>query len=175
MWGGYYEHGLIWRSRWTTDDGVVECREALALPAHPGRAVVLRRILAREGRARVRVALDLRGEFGAQRAKRRTLRDDGAWTCRIGDVRMTWVGAADARPASDGAGGRPLTMTIELEEGASHDLVLVLDAGGADEPPPDAGPSLERDRGGLDRAPPRAALARPRRATPVTPTRCSAG
>ncbi len=138
VWGGYYEHGLIWRSRWTTDDGVVECREALALPAHPGRAVVLRRILAREGRARVRVALDLRGEFGAQRAKRRTLRDDGAWTCRIGDVRMTWVGAADARPASDGAGGRPLTMTIELEEGASHDLVLVLDTGGADEPPPDA-------------------------------------
>ncbi len=21
VWGGYYEHGLIWRSRWITDDG----------------------------------------------------------------------------------------------------------------------------------------------------------
>ena len=137
VWGGYYEHGLIWRNRWTTDDGVVECREALALPAAPGRAVVLRRILAREGRARVRVTLDLRGEFGARRAKRRQLRDDGTWSCRIGDVRMTWAGAADARPMADGAGGRPLTMELELEQGTAHDLVLVLDAGAAD-PPPDA-------------------------------------
>ncbi len=138
VWGGYYEHGLIWRNRWTTDDGVIECREALALPAAPGRAVILRRILAREGSARVRVTLDLRGEFGAQRPKRRTLRDDGTWTCRIGDMRMTWVGAADAEPTSDRAGGRPLTMTLELEPGAAHDLVLVLDDGEHDEPPPDA-------------------------------------
>jgi alpha,alpha-trehalase len=138
VWGGYYEHGLIWRNRWITDEGVVECREALALPAAPGRAVVLRRILAREGRARVRVALDLRGEFGARRAKRRQLRDDGTWTCRIGDMRMTWTGAADARPMADGAGGRPLTMDLELEQGMAHDLVLVLDAGAADDPPPDA-------------------------------------
>lgn len=137
VWGGYYEHGLIWRNRWITDDGVVECREALALPAAPGRAVVLRRILAREGRARVRVSLDLRGEFGARRAKRRQLRDDGTWTCRIGDMRMTWAGAADARPMTDGAGGRPLTMELELEQGTAHDLVLVLDAGAADDPPPD--------------------------------------
>ncbi len=139
VWGGYYEHGLIWRNRWITDDGVVECREALALPAVPGRAVVLRRILAREGRARVRVALDLRGEFGARRAKRRQLRDDDSWTCRIGDMRMTWAGAADARPMGHGAGGRPLTMELELEQGAAHDLVLVLDAGaGGADPPPDA-------------------------------------
>jgi alpha,alpha-trehalase len=137
VWGGYYEHGLIWRNRWITDDGVVECREALALPAAPGRAVVLRRILAREGRARVRVSLDLRGEFGARRAKRRQLRDDGTWTCRIGDMRMTWAGAANARPMADGAGGRPLTMELELEQGTAHDLVLVLDAGAADDPPPD--------------------------------------
>ena len=35
VWGGYYEHGLIWRNRWVTDDGTVECRDALALPVHP--------------------------------------------------------------------------------------------------------------------------------------------
>src|SRR4051794_39020662 len=28
VWGGAYEPGtLIWRSRWVTDDGIVECRE----------------------------------------------------------------------------------------------------------------------------------------------------
>src|SRR5205085_7886088 len=25
VWGGWYEHGLIWRTRWVTDDAVVEC------------------------------------------------------------------------------------------------------------------------------------------------------
>ena len=39
--GGYYERGtLIWRSRWVTGNGVVECREALAFPGDPHRAVV---------------------------------------------------------------------------------------------------------------------------------------
>jgi GH15 family glucan-1,4-alpha-glucosidase len=139
VWGGYYEHGLIWRSRWTTDDGVVECREALALPSAPNRAVVLRRILARRGPARVRVVLDLRGEFGEQQPTRLHREDDGRWTGRIGETRMTWLGGADAERRPDGAGGRPLVMTVELEEGASHDLVLVLDASGEDRPPPDPG------------------------------------
>ncbi len=32
-WGGYYEAAsLIWRSRWVTTAGVIECREALAFP-----------------------------------------------------------------------------------------------------------------------------------------------
>jgi hypothetical protein len=36
VWGGYYEPGtLIWRSRWITEEGIVECREALALPRRP--------------------------------------------------------------------------------------------------------------------------------------------
>src|ERR1700722_3246747 len=47
VWGGYYEEGsLIWRSRWITDDGVVECREALAFPGDPPRLVLLRSVLA---------------------------------------------------------------------------------------------------------------------------------
>ena len=28
VWGGYYERGLTWRSRWITDEGVIECRDA---------------------------------------------------------------------------------------------------------------------------------------------------
>ena len=44
VWGGYYEDGsLIWRSRWVTETGIIECREALAFPGDPHCAVVLRR------------------------------------------------------------------------------------------------------------------------------------
>ena len=137
VWGGYYEHGLIWRSRWTTDDGVVECREALALPAERGRAVLLRRILAQRGSARVRVILDLRTEFGARSVKRLRRRQDGIWAGQLGDGRMLWTGAAEAEPLDDGRGGKPLVMTLELDEGAAHDLVLVLDTAADPQPPPD--------------------------------------
>ena len=34
--GGAYEDGtLIWRQRWVTDNGVIECRQALAYPGRP--------------------------------------------------------------------------------------------------------------------------------------------
>lgn len=42
VWGGSYEDAsLVWCSRWTTETGVVGCREALAFPGEPGRAVEL--------------------------------------------------------------------------------------------------------------------------------------
>ncbi|MBO0820414.1 MAG: hypothetical protein J2P26_06140, partial [Nocardiopsaceae bacterium] len=67
VWGGRYETGtLIWRSRWT-GRGVVECREALAMPADPRRAVLLRRIEAVDGPAKVTVTLDVRGGYGRRR------------------------------------------------------------------------------------------------------------
>jgi hypothetical protein len=66
VWGGYYETGtLIWRSRWVGDTGT-ECREALAMPADPHRAVLLRRIEAVDGPARVTVTLDLRAGYGRE-------------------------------------------------------------------------------------------------------------
>ena len=69
VWGGYYEPGsLIWRSRWVTSDATIECREALALPSHPDRAVILRRVIALTGTARVDVVLNPRGDFGHERA-----------------------------------------------------------------------------------------------------------
>ncbi len=137
VWGGYYEHGLTWRSRWITDEGVIECREALALPSQPGRAVVLRQILARAGTARVRVVLDVCGEFGVRRLKRLHRHDDGRWTGQVGDVHMTWVGGGTAEPVADGRGGKPLVMDLELQPGMTHDLVLLLatDPGGK---PPEA-------------------------------------
>jgi hypothetical protein len=46
VWGGHHEEdSLIRRSRWVTQEGVVECREALAFPGDPHRAAVLRRVL----------------------------------------------------------------------------------------------------------------------------------
>jgi GH15 family glucan-1,4-alpha-glucosidase len=135
VWGGYYEMGLIWRNRWVTDNGTVECREALALPASAGRAVLLRQIHVLEGSTRIRVALDLRAEFGRRRIARVRQDEDGRWHGRIGEVRMTWVGAAGARRVADGRGGRPLVTVLELSEGDSHDLVLVLDSDGDAEPP----------------------------------------
>ena len=82
MWGGYYEPGsLIWRSRWVTDDAMIECREALALPSDPGRAVILRRVHRPRGhgarRRRAEPARRLRREPAAQALKARRRRVDG--------------------------------------------------------------------------------------------------
>ncbi len=120
VWGGYYEPGsLIWRSRWVTDGGIIECREALAFPGESGRAVVLRRIVAIEGAARVEVVLEARAGFG-RHAMGSLSTQDGVWSVRSGPVRLRWSGAGKARVASAGH----LHLTIELSEGAQHDLVL---------------------------------------------------
>ena len=137
VWGGYYEHGLIWTSRWVTDDGTVECREALALPSTPGRSIILRQIRVREGTARLRVTLDLRGGFGRERMTRLRRDDGGRWRARVGQTRMNWLGAGDAERVADGRGGKPLVTVLELHEGESHDLMLTLDADGEDEAPVD--------------------------------------
>nr|MDQ2722710.1 glycoside hydrolase family 15 protein [Actinomycetota bacterium] len=120
VWGGYYEPGsLIWRSRWVADGGVIECREALAFPGEPGRAVVLRRIVAVQGVARVEVTLEARAGFGTH-AMESLSTQDGMWTGRSGPVRLRWAGAGKARVA---AGGH-LHLTIDVPEGAHHDLLL---------------------------------------------------
>jgi GH15 family glucan-1,4-alpha-glucosidase len=128
VWGGYYEPGtLIWRSRWVTTEGVIECREALAVPPKADRAVVLRRIVARDGAARVDIVLEPRTGFG-EAPLRDVRRDDaGVWTARTGDVHVRWTGAAEARVDRDGA----LTLRIEVPEGGTHDLVLELGTGPA--------------------------------------------
>jgi hypothetical protein len=127
VWGGYYEHpGLIWRSRWVCDDGtIIECREALALPARPDRAVILRRIIPVQGEAQVRVVLDLRGEFGHRRARGLRRAQDGSWTARVGDAHVRWGGGGEARPHA--ADEHVLELTLKLEAGQHHDLVLVFD------------------------------------------------
>jgi hypothetical protein len=69
-WGGHYEPGtLIWRARWVTGAGIVECREALAFPGDPVCAVLLRRVLAVHGDARVAVVLEPAAGFGRYRLR----------------------------------------------------------------------------------------------------------
>ena len=66
VWGGYYENGsLIWRSRWVGDTRI-ECREALAMPADPHRAVLLRRIEAIDGAGEVTVSARPAGRLRAR-------------------------------------------------------------------------------------------------------------
>ena len=126
VWGGYYEDGsLIWRSRWITETGIIECREALAFPGDPDRVVLLRRIVAVEGHARVRVRLDARAGYGHRRLSGLG-RDGGAWAARTGPLRLRWSGAETARPRSGPAGEHLLAMDLALPAGSHHDLVLEL-------------------------------------------------
>jgi hypothetical protein len=125
VWGGYYEPGsLIWRSRWV-GRGVVESREALAMPADPHRAVILRRIEAREGPARVTVILDVRAGFGRSPMRDLT-KTRGIWTGRSGTrpsagaVWFRWSGAERARQDQDGR----LRMRLTVQPGQHSDLVL---------------------------------------------------
>jgi GH15 family glucan-1,4-alpha-glucosidase len=131
VWGGRYEPGsLIWRSRWITHAGVIECREALAFPGDDSRAVLLRRVEALEGPARVRVRLELAGDYG-RRAPTLDGRQEGIWRGRLGGHEFAWEGAQAARHDRAGA----LRMALELEPGEHHDFVLVL---GGDGSVPDA-------------------------------------
>jgi alpha,alpha-trehalase len=133
VWGGYYETGtLIWRSRWVGRSRT-ECREALAMPADPHKVVILRRIEALDGPARVDVTLDVRAGFGRSRMTGLS-RAGGCWSGRCGAIRFRWSGAARARPGDGGLG-----LTLSLPEGGHHDLVLELSDRPMNGEPPDPG------------------------------------
>ncbi|MYW03565.1 glycoside hydrolase family 15 protein [Streptomyces sp. SID3343] len=129
VWGGHYEDGtLMWRSRWVTEDGVVECREALAFPGDPHRAVLLRRIVAVDAPARVKVVFAAAAGFADRLAPTPTRDEDGRWNTRIGELRLRWSGAGRARPDENGR----LVLDLRLTAGERHDLVLEI----GDGPPP---------------------------------------
>ena len=95
IWGGYYERGsLIWRSRWVTDEGIVECREALALPSQPGRAVVLRSIAVVAGRGSLSARLALAAGFGDEPMDEGRL-DGGCVAASVGRNDRALVGRGD--------------------------------------------------------------------------------
>ena len=133
VWGGRYEDGsLIWRSRWVTGSGIIECREALAYPGDVDTAVLMRRVVARRGPARVRVLLSPRAEFGRFALTRLALKD-GVWTGRSGPLRLRWSGAAEAREVGSGE----LQLDLVVPEGRHHDLVLEISTASWSGPPGD--------------------------------------
>ncbi len=127
VWGGYYEErSLIWNSRWVTEAGVIECREALALPTRRDRAVVLRRITAVAGPASLRIVLDVRGDYGRDGAGDVHRGDDGIWHIATPGTHVRWSGAPDARVDTDAERRPVLAITVRLAEGERHDLVLQI-------------------------------------------------
>lgn len=122
VWGGYYEgRSLIWRSRWVTNDAIVESREALVFPGDLHSAVVLRRIRAVDHPARVRITLDVRSGYGSEPMSDLSNNDD-VWTGRSGKLRFRWTGAGQARRCDDGR----LEAVLDVTPGSDHDLVLEL-------------------------------------------------
>ncbi|MEU8032483.1 glycoside hydrolase family 15 protein [Streptomyces sp. NPDC049099] len=122
VWGGYYEDGtLIRASRWVTADSVIECRDALAMPASVDRLVLLRRIRVEEGEARLRLTLDPRPGFGRGGMRCPRLEGD-VWTAYTDGLRLRLHGvrraAWDARSVLRGE--------FRLRKGEEHDLVLEL-------------------------------------------------
>ncbi|HEY3868505.1 MAG TPA: glycoside hydrolase family 15 protein [Actinocrinis sp.] len=124
VWGGYYEdRALIWRSRWVTDEGIVECREALAFPGDPHHAVLLRRVIAHDEDAHMLVVLEPAAGFGEHQA-RRLSRDNGVWSAQVGDLHLRWSGAGQARLRRPHGQPPRLVMELTVPRGSHHDLVL---------------------------------------------------
>lgn len=132
VWGGRYEDGtLIWRSRWVSTTGVIECRNALAFPGDPSKVVILRRIHAASGAARVSAILAPGADFGSH-GLAGLEQECGLWSARSGPLHLRWSGAGSARAV----GRKRLELEIEVAEGAHHDLVLeVSERPLHDEPP----------------------------------------
>lgn len=129
VWGGQYENGtLIWCSRWVTEDGIIECREALAFPGDAHHAVLLRRLEAVEGTARAKVHLEPAAGFGTQPFGDPGRDSDGVWTARAGELNLRWSGAPTAAPAPSGRRPTGLTLDVVLAPGEHQDLVLELSA-----------------------------------------------
>jgi alpha,alpha-trehalase len=132
VWGGYYEADtLIWRSRWVTTCGIVECREALTYPADRHRLVVLREVHATEGDCVVRVVLDPRPDFGAKPVTWRSL-DSGVWEGHAGGLNLRWTGA----PSPSRHHHSAIDGELRLHHGQQHDLVLEI----SDRPLPSQAP-----------------------------------
>jgi len=138
VWGGYYEQGtLIWRNRWVTDEGVIECREALALPGDPHRVVLLRSIMPGDAPARLRVSLDARAGFGRAGLRALGRLGRGRWAGRLGDLYLRWSGdVSAARVIRAGCGSR-FAMDLTVRPGTRSDFVLELSGQPFEQPPAD--------------------------------------
>jgi alpha,alpha-trehalase len=130
VWGGCYDEGsMIWTSRWSTNSGTTECRDALAFPGDPRRVVLLRRLRAEDGPGSVDVALTPRAGYD-RHLMSDVHRHGEVWTARCGQLHLRWTGAVAAHARDS---GQQLTTHIDLQPGQQHDLILEV----SDEPLPD--------------------------------------
>ncbi|WP_182347432.1 glycoside hydrolase family 15 protein [Tomitella gaofuii] len=138
VWGGYYEDvGLIWRARWITDEGITECREALAFPGDQHRAVVLRRVIAVEGTSHVDLTLAPGARFDRERmTEPHRHASSGDWHAGAGGIRLRLRGAPEAMVAQ-GRTGTELHMALTVPPGSHHDLVFELSDAPLDPPAAD--------------------------------------
>lgn len=72
--------------------------------------MILRRVTARHGRARVDVIRDPRADFGEHGLRKLSRRDDGTWIGELGESRMSWVGGPGREPAGRRARGQGATL-----------------------------------------------------------------
>ena len=127
VWGGHYEDGsLIWRSRWVTTDGITECREALAYPGDPHRAVLMRRLIAVRGDTCATLTFAPASGFGHHGMAQPVRDDRGRWHTECGPLHITLHGAAHATATRDEAGIAALRCDLKLAEGGHHDVVVAL-------------------------------------------------
>lgn len=122
VWGGYYEEDtLIWRNRWTTTDGIIECREALAFPGEPHRAVLLRRIEPIDSAATVDAVLSAQAGFGQEQSSLRQV-SEHVWEGRSGRLHVRWSGTPSGTHLRN---GQP-SFVLNLRRGDRYDLVLEI-------------------------------------------------
>jgi alpha,alpha-trehalase len=149
VWGGFYEpRSLIWRSRWVTDTGsIIECREALAFPGDRRRLILLRRVVAESGPAKVHVLLEPRGEY--DQLPLRDLRSEAScsWTGRLGALYLRWSGAVAEARVMRGSGDSRLELDLRIPAGQARDLVLEISDQPLIEAPPNPGETWRATEG----------------------------
>jgi len=139
VWGGYYEEGtLIWRGRWITPEGTIECHDALAFPGAPDRLIMLRKIIAFDCPARVEVVLDPRAGFGQHGLRSVQQHEGGAWAGRAGGLYLRWSGDVAEAAVHQAGQARTLAMTLTIPAGESRDLILEVSVKALNEKPADA-------------------------------------
>jgi GH15 family glucan-1,4-alpha-glucosidase len=137
-WGGYYEAAsLVWRSRWVTTAGVIECREALAFPGASDRAVILRQVRSPETAQQVDIHLAPSAGFGHEPLS--DVHHHGRiWTGRLGPLFLRWQGPEGVHVRSvGGADGHQLYAQAIVSPEEALDLVLELASDPFDDDVPD--------------------------------------
>ncbi|HEX3841754.1 MAG TPA: glycoside hydrolase family 15 protein [Acidimicrobiales bacterium] len=114
VWSGDYEPGsLIWHTQWVTGDTILRCRDALAVPADPHTAVLLRKVSTGDRPAEVMITLTAPDSSAPAPS-----RVDGGWVAE-------WAGRHLRLTCPSGSiVGNGLRLVTAIPSNATLDLVL---------------------------------------------------